>query len=244
MTMKPIWIIARRELAVFFDSLMAYILIILFLTVTGILTWLFGNDVFMSGQANLSVFFFWAYWTLFLFIPAITMRLIAEEKRSGTIELLLTKPVTDWQFVTGKFLSALILVAIALALTLPYYFTVWKLGPVDHGAVLTGYLGLLLMSGAYISIGILASSFTNNQIVAFLVTLFIGIFFHLLFGLLASGFPGVIGRILNYMSMQTHYESVSRGVLDSKDIIYFLSFMIMGLVISEVILAKRNIADK
>jgi len=242
--MKPIWIIARRELGVFFDSLMAYILIILFLTVTGLLTWLFGNDIFMSGQANLAVFFFWAYWTLFLFIPAITMRLIAEEKRSGTIELLLTKPVTDWQFVSGKFLSALILVAIALGLTLPYYFTVWKLGPIDHGSVLTGYLGLLLMSGAYISIGIIASALTNNQIVAFLVTLFIGIFFHLLFGLLASGFPGIVGRILNYMSMQTHYESVSRGVLDTKDIIYFFSFMIIGLVISEVILAKRNIADK
>ena len=241
--MKTIWIIARRELGVFFDSLMAYILIILFLTVTGILTWLYGNDVFISGQANLSVFFFWAYWTLFLFIPAVTMRLIAEEKRSGTIELLLTKPVTDWEFVTGKFLSALILVAITLALTLPYYFTVWKLGPVDHGAVLTGYLGLLLMSGAYISIGIVASCLTSNQIVAFLATLFMGIFFHLLFGLLSSGFPGFIGRIMNYMSMQTHYESVSRGVLDTRDIIYFLSFMITGLVISEVILARRNIAD-
>jgi ABC-2 type transport system permease protein len=241
--MKQIWIIAKRELGVFYDSLMAYILIILFLTITGILTWLYGNDVFMSGQANLSVFFFWAYWTLFLFIPAITMRLVAEEKRSGTIELLLTRPVTDWQFVTGKFLSALILVAIALALTLPYYFTVWKLGPVDHGAVLTGYLGLLLMSGAYISVGIVASSLTSNQIVAFLITLFIGIFFHLLFGLLASGFPGLIGRIMTYLSMQTHYESVSRGVLDSRDIIYFFSFMVSGLVISEVILARRNIAD-
>jgi ABC-2 type transport system permease protein len=241
--MRTIWIIARRELGVFFDSLMAYILIILFLTITGILTWLYGNDIFISGQANLSVFFFWAYWTLFLFIPAITMRLIAEEKRSGTIELLLTRPVTDWQFVTGKFISAIVLVAIALALTLPYYFTVWKLGPVDHGAVLTGYLGLLLMSGAYISVGILASSLTNNQIVAFLVTLFIGIFFHLLFGLLASGFPGVIGRVLSFMSMQTHYESVSRGVLDTRDIFYFLSFMVTGLVVSEVILAKRNIAE-
>jgi ABC-2 type transport system permease protein len=241
--MKTIWIIARRELDVFFDSLMAYILIILFLTITGILTWLYGNDIFISGQANLGVFFFWAYWTLFLFIPAITMRLIAEEKRSGTIELLLTRPVTDWQFVTGKFISALVLVSIALALTLPYYFTVWKLGPVDHGAVLTGYLGLLLMSGAYISVGILASSLTSNQIVAFLVTLFIGIFFHLLFGLLASGFPGVIGRILSFMSMQTHYESVSRGVLDTRDILYFLSFMVTGLVVSEVILAKRNISE-
>jgi ABC-2 type transport system permease protein len=223
---------------------MAYLLIILFLIVTGILTWLFGNDVFMSGQASLTVFFFWAYWTLFLFIPAITMRLIAEEKRSGTIELLLTKPVTDWQFVTGKFLSALILVAVALLLTLPYYITVWRLGPVDHGAVVTGYLGLLFMSGAYISIGVLASAFSNNQIVAFLITLAIGIFFHLLFGLLASGFPGVIGRILNYLSMQSHYDSVSRGVLDTRDILYFLSIIVLGLALSEVTIARRNITDK
>jgi ABC-2 type transport system permease protein len=242
--MKPIWIITKRELGVFFDSLMAYILIILFLTVTGILTWLYGNDVFMSGQADLGVFFFWAYWTLFLFIPAITMRLVAEERRSGTIELILTKPVTDWQFVAGKFLSALLLVAIALALTLPYYFTVWKLGPVDNGAVLTGYLGLILMSAAYISIGIVASTLTKNQIVAFLITLTIGIFFHLLFGVLSAGFPGTIGAILNELSMQTHYESISRGVLDTRDLIYFISFIALGLSISEILLTSRNIADQ
>jgi ABC-2 type transport system permease protein len=239
--MKQTWVIASRELSVFFDSLMAYILIVLFLGVSGFFTWIFqGSGVFTSGQANLSVFFQWAYWTLFIFIPAITMRLIAEEKRSGTIELLLTKPVTDWQFVSGKFLSALILVLISLLLTLPYYFTVWHLGSVDHGAVWSGYLGLLLMSAAYISIGIFASSLTNNQIVAFLLTLFIGIFFHLVFGLLGQGMNGFVGKILNYLSMEFHFESISRGVIDSKDLIYFLTIIFAGLIASESILARRN----
>src|SRR5213079_992445 len=109
------------------------------------------------------------YWTLFFFIPAITMRTFAEENKSGTIELLLTKAITDWQVIIGKFLACLVLILIALLLTLPYYFTVWKLGPIDHGSVWTGYLGLILMASTYISIGIYTSSITNNQIVAFLL---------------------------------------------------------------------------
>jgi len=242
--MKTIWIIAKRELNSFFDSLVAYILLILFLGFSGFFTWLFGSDVFLLGQASLQSFFATAFWTLFFFIPAITMRLIAEEKRSGTIELLLTRPISDWQIVTGKFLGAFILIAIALGLTLPYYLTVWSLGPVDHGAVWAGYLGLLLMSACYISIGIFASSVTNNQIVALLIALFIGIFFHLLFGLIASEMPGLLGRILNYMSLQSHYESMARGVIDSKDLIYFLSLIFLGLFGSQLVLAKRNIAEE
>ncbi|MFN8207750.1 MAG: ABC transporter permease subunit [Bacteroidales bacterium] len=243
--MKQSWIVAKRELSVFFDSLMAYIILVLFLGMSGFFTWLFpGSGVFESGQANLGVFFQWAYWTLFIFIPAITMRMIAEEKRSGTIELLLTKPVSDWQFVSGKFISALILVCFALLLTLPYYFTVWHLGKVDHGAVLAGYLGLVLMSAAYISIGIFASSITSNQIVAFLLTLFIGIFFHLVLGLLAQVFPGVPGKMLNYLSMQYHFESISRGVIDTKDLVYFITIIFAGLIASESVLARRNVADQ
>ncbi|MBN2519551.1 MAG: ABC transporter permease, partial [Bacteroidales bacterium] len=161
--MDKIWIITKRELRSFFDSLMAYIMIVLFLGFSGFFTWLYGSDVFFVGQASLQAFFGIAYWTLFFFIPALTMRLIAEENRVGTLELILTKPVSDWQFVVGKFLATLILILIALVLTLPYYFTVWSIGPIDHGAVWSGYLGLLLMSAAYISIGIFASSITNNQ---------------------------------------------------------------------------------
>ncbi len=241
--MKHTWIIAQRELHTFFDSLTAYILLVLFLGFSGFFTWLFGADVFLVGQASLQGFFGIAYWTLFFFIPAITMRMFAEEKRSGTIELLLTRPVTDWQIVTGKFLADFVLIAIALALTLPYYFTVWSLGPVDHGAVWNGYLGLLLMSACYISIGLFTSSVTNNQIVALLSSLFIGIFFHLLFGLLANGLSGLPGKISGYLSLQSHFESIARGVLDTKDIVYFLSLIFAGLFATELVLVRRNITD-
>lgn len=241
--MNKIWIIARRELSAFFDSLMAYITIVLFLAFSGLFTWLYGSDIFFVGQASLQTFFSIAYWTLFFFIPALTMRMIAEEKRSGTLELLLTKPVNDWQLVVGKFLATLILIFIALLLTLPYYITVANIGNIDHGSVISGYLGLLLMSAAYISIGIFASSVSSNQIVGFLSALFIGIFFHIVFGFLASNFTGGVGEVLSYLSMDTHFESISRGVIDSKDIIYFLSIIILGLISTEAVLSKRHQTD-
>lgn len=238
--MRQIWIIAKRELGSFFDSLIAYIMMVAFLGFSGFFTWLYGGDIFFVGQASLQTFFEVAYWTLFFFIPALTMRLFAEENRSGTIELLLTRPVTDWQVVTGKFLSTLILIAIALLLTLPYYFTVANIGNIDHGAVITGYIGLLLMSAAYISIGIYTSSITNNQIVAFLITLFIGIFFHLICGILAHSVGGTFGTFFNYLSLQNHFNSVSRGVIDSRDLIYFASIIALGLIGTEATLARRN----
>jgi ABC-2 type transport system permease protein len=241
--MNKIWIIAKRELDTFFDSLTAYIMLVAFLGFSGFFTWLYGSDIFLRNQADLQVFFNIAYWTLFFFIPAITMRTMAEENKSGTIELLLTKSVSDWQIVVGKFLACLVLVLIALALTLPYYLTVWKLGPVDHGSVLTGYLGLILMSATYISIGIYTSSVTNNQIVAFLSALLIGIFFHIIFDVIASGSTGTIGAFFSYLSLSTHYDSISRGVIDSKDLVYFFSIIFMGLVLSETSLSKRNLAD-
>ena len=175
--MKQIWIIAKKELNSFFNSLIAYILLIVFLGMSGFFTWIYGSDIFFVGQATLQPFFGVAYWTLFFFIPALTMRMIAAEKGSGTIELLLTKPVSDWQFVTGKFLAALLLIIIALAMTIPYYITVAFLGPIDHGAVTCGYFGMILFSATLIGIGIFASSVTNNQIVSFLLSLFIGVFF-------------------------------------------------------------------
>lgn len=241
--MKSIWIITKRELASFFNSLLAYILLVTFLGFSGLFTWLIGSDVFITKQASLQTFFNVAYWSLFFFIPALTMPLIAEEKSSGTLELILTKPVSDWQFVLGKFLSTLLLICISLALTLPYYITVASIGPVDHGAVWTGYLGLTLMSAAYISIGTFASSITTNQIVAFLLALLIGIFFHLLFGLFAGSFPGFIGNLLNYLSLDSHYGSITRGVVDSKDIIYFASLIFLGLFASVRVLSRRNATD-
>ena len=148
--MKEIWIISKRELRSFFDSLIAYILIIVFLGLSGFFTWLFGSDVFFIGQATLQPFFSIAYWSLFFFIPALTMRMISEERRSGTIELLLTKPVNDWQVVIGKFIAALELITIALLFTLPYYFSIWMIGPIDHGAVWCGYLGMILMKALFL----------------------------------------------------------------------------------------------
>ena len=241
--MRKIWIIAVRELRSFFDSLTAYILLVVFLGLSGFFTWLYGSDVFFIGQATLEPFFSVAYWTLFFFIPALTMKMIAEENKSGTIELLLTKSVTDWEILLGKFLACLLLITIALLLTIPYYITVASIGPIDNGAVWCGYLGLILMSMVYISIGLFASSITSNQIVSFLLSLFIGVFFLIIFNVLASDFIGIIGEILNYLNLSTHFESISRGVIDSKDIIYFLSISFLGLILAETMLSKRNIVD-
>ncbi len=241
--MKQIWIIAKREFRTFFDSLAAYILLVVFLGLSGFFTWLFGSDIFFIGQATLQPFFSVAYWTLFFFIPALTMKMLAEEKRSGTLELLLTKPITDWQVVFGKFLAVMMLIGVALLLTLPYYITVSLLGPIDHGAVWSGYFGMLLMSAAFTSIGLFASSITNNQIVAFLLALFIGVFFIVIFDVLAGSFTGSLAYLFNYLSLSTHYESISRGVIDSKDLIYFLSIVTIGLVLADSILSKRNIAE-
>ncbi len=219
-------------------------MLVLFLGFTGFFTWMpSGQDIFLINQATMQPFFSITYWTLFFFIPLLTMRGIAEEKRSGTMELLLTKPVTDWQFVLGKFLSTLLLIAIALCLTLPYYVTISRLGPVDHGAVMAGYLGLLLMSAAYVGIGVFASSVSGNQIVAVLLALFIGIFFHIIFDILARGLSGFAGEVVHYLSLSTHYESLARGVIDTKDLIYFCSIAFLGLLGSVSILSKRSLSD-
>ena len=241
--MHAIWVITKRELNSFFDSLVSYIFIVVFLGISGFFTWLLGSDIFLIGQATLQPFFSIAYFSLFFFIPALTMRMVAEEKRIGTIELLLTKAVSDWQVILGKFFACLILIAVALALTLPYYITVWALGPVDHGAVLCGYLGMIMMSMAYIAIGLFASSITNNQIVAFLLALLIGVFFLIIFNVLSGSFTGTVGQLLSFLSMSTHFDSISRGVIDTRDLFYFLSITFFGLMLAETSLSKRNIVE-
>ncbi|HOF19953.1 MAG TPA: ABC transporter permease subunit [Bacteroidales bacterium] len=238
--MKTIWIIAKREVNSYFDSLTAVIMIVLFLGFSGFFTWISGSDIFFLGQASLRSFFGIAYWTLFFFIPALTMKTFAEENKSGTIEMLLTKPVTDRQVILGKYFATLILIAIALALTLPYVITVSKIGNLDAGGTFCGYLALLLISAAYASIGLFTSSITSNQIVAFLSALFIGLFFHIIFQIIAGGMKGFLGQIVNYLSITFHFESLARGVLDSKDVIYFASIIFMGLFLTEVSLSKRN----
>lgn len=238
--MKAIWIITKQELNSFFDSLIAFIIIILFLGFSGFFTWISGSDIFLTGQASLQSFFSIAYWTLFFFIPALTMRLIAEEKKTGTIEMLLTKAVTDRQVILGKYLATLFLIIIALLFTLPWIITISKLGNLDMGGVICGYLALILMSAAYTSIGLFASSITNNQIVAFLSALFIGLFFHFIFEVIAGDMKGLPGQIISSLSVNVHFESLSRGVVDSKDLIYFGSIIFLGLFLTEVSLSKRN----
>lgn len=237
--MNKVMVIAKKEFGSFFDSLVAYILLAAFLGFSGFFTWIQGSDIFMRREADLDVFFSVARWTLFFFIPALTMKMVAEEKKTGTIEMLLTKAITDREVVLGKFTGCLMLVGVALLFTLPYYISVSWLGKMDHGATITGYLGLLLMSAAYIAIGIFASSITNNQIVAFLLALLIGIFFHLLFDFIAAGSSGYVSELFQTLSLTNHYDSISRGVLDSKDIIYFLSITGLGLFLSEYFISKR-----
>lgn len=241
--MKTIQLIAGRELKIFFDSLIAYILLIFFLSFSGFFTWLYGNDIFLRGQASLRVFFEVARWTLFFFVPLLTMGLLAEEKRSGTIELLLTKSVTDRQLVLGKFSSTLLLIIIALCLTFPYVWTVSSLGNLDWGATIYGYFALTLMSAAYISVGVYASSLTDNQIVAALLTFLINLFFQIIFDVLGGNVGGILGSVFNYLSMYEHFESMSRGVFDSRDMVYFLSITLLGLFLAEVSLGKRNIIN-
>lgn len=239
--MRQILVITKRELDSFFDSLIAYVLLIVLLGINGLFTWLVGKNIFFVGQANLEPFFFWSYWSLLFFIPALTMRMIAEERKTGTIELLLTKAVNDRQIIVGKFLASLILICISLVFTLPYVFTVASIGNLDLGQVIFGYLGLILMSASYISIGLYLSSVTKNQIIALLITLITCIFFHFVFDFLAQFLTGFMGKILNVLSMQSHFESIQRGVLDTKDLIYFASVIFLGLFLTEQSLSKRKV---
>jgi ABC-2 type transport system permease protein len=220
---------------------MAYILIIAFLGFSGLFTWFLGSDIFFIKQASLEAFFNIAFWTLFFFIPGLTMRLFSDERRSGTIELLLTKPVSDWQVVIGKFLSTLLLICIALLLTFPYYISIATIGNIDHGAVWSGYLGLILMSAAYISLGLFTSSISNNQIVGYLLALFIGIFFQIVFAFIASYFSGFMSEVFNYLSVAVHLDSISRGVIDSRDLIFFFSFILLGLILTEANIQKSRL---
>lgn len=239
--MSAVLVIAKRELNSFFDSLMAYILLALFLGFTGFFTWILGGqDVFFVGQASLVQFFSMANLSFFIFIPALTMQLLAEERKIGTLELLLTKSVTDRQVVIGKFFGAVSMLAIALLFTLPFVITIFSIGNADVGQIFSGYLGLLLTGAAYVSVGLYASSLTSNQIVSFLIALIISVFFQFIFELLAGSLPGLMGRIFEELSASSHFDSISRGVIDTRDLIYFGSIIFIGLFLAELSLTKRN----
>jgi ABC-2 type transport system permease protein len=181
---------------------------------------------------------------MLFFIPAITMRSVSEENRTGTFELLITKVVSEAQIVIGKFLAAYLLIIIVLLLTLPYYITVARLGNIDHAIVLGGYLGLLLVAACYTSLGVFISSLTSNQLVAFLLSLVVAMLFHFIVGFVAGSLSGTAGTILNYFSMQNHFDSISRGLLDTRDIIYFLSFVALSFAGAQIILYRRNWTEK
>lgn len=239
--MHYIWTICKREVNAFFDSLMAYIIMVVFLGLSGFFTWLFGSgDIFFVGQASLSTFFGIAYWTLFFFIPAVTMRMLAEEEKSGTLELLATKPISHFQIVAGKWLGAWLLIVFSLLLTLPYYITVANLGPIDHGATISGYIALLLISGVYTSIGIFASSLTGNQIVAFILSLFIAFFFQLLFSEMVPVLPDMLANIAEFLSLNQHFQTISRGVIGLSNLVYLLSLILIGFLLATLSLKRRS----
>lgn len=239
--MNPIWVIAKREINAYFNSMVAFILIIAFLILTGYFTWFNSNaDIFFRKQADLQIFFNIAYFIFLIFIPALTMRQLAEEKKTGTIELLLTKSVSNRQIVLGKFFACLAIIGTTLLFTIPYYITVSNIGNIDHGATISGYFGLLLIGAALTSIGLFASSITNNQIVAFLIALFINLIFFFIFSFLANSNTGILGSIFDTLSIQNHYDSISRGLIDTKDLIYFASIIILGLLLAELNISKRG----
>jgi ABC-2 type transport system permease protein len=242
--MRAACLIARKELASYFDSPMAYLVIIAFLGTSGFFTWWFGTDIFMRGIADLSTFFQVANWSLLILNPALTKRTLAEERKTGTLDLLLTRAVSPQQVVNGKFLACLVLICLTLLSTLPYYITVAKLGPVDHGPVICGYAGLALMGAAYIALGIFASSLTTNQISAYIMALLLMALFHFGMSVVAANTTGFIGQLFRYLSTGPHFESLGRGVIDSRDLVYFLTLCAGGLLLAGRQLARTGTRHK
>ncbi|WP_117882605.1 gliding motility-associated ABC transporter permease subunit GldF [Aureibaculum luteum] len=218
--------IFKKELNSFFASPIGYLVIAVFLIINGLYLWVFNGDfnILNAGFADLNSFFFIAPWFFLFLIPAITMRTFSDEFRLGTIEILKTKPISKWQIVLGKFLGALVLIILALIPTLIYVFTILKLGNppnnLDIGSTLGSYMGLLFIAATFTSIGLFTSTFSNNQIVAFIIAIFISFFIFYGFEALADL---DISESLRSFGMFDHFKSISRGVIDTKDIVYFVS---------------------
>jgi ABC-2 type transport system permease protein len=236
MTYSNILTIFRREIRSYFNSPVAYVVIVVFLAIVG---WFFTSGLFVSNVASLRVLFELVPWVYLFFIPAITMRLLAEEKKSGTLELLTTKPVRDVEIVLGKFLAAWALLAATLLPTLLYLVTIMTLGSVDIGPVLTGYLGLMLMGSVYIAIGLLASSLTENQIVAFIVGFLVILALFMLDKVLIYVPEGLVSTF-EFLGIDYHYSNIARGVIDSRNLIYFGSILGFSLLLATVSLERRK----
>ncbi|WP_224245394.1 ABC transporter permease subunit [Hyalangium gracile] len=224
--------IARREFKTFFNSPIAYIVLGGFLLVAG---WMYFSTLFLAGQASLRGFFGISPVLFVVFAPAITMRLVAEERKTGTLELLLSMPLRDWEVVAGKFLAALAMMGVGLLWTLPYPVTVAALtaqgASFDWGPVVAGYLGLLLMASSFIAMGLWASTLSRNQIVGFIIGLLLCFAFYFVdkFALLL---PDALAELFQYLSVDYHFENISRGVLDSRDLLFYLSLTAIGLLMT------------
>jgi ABC-2 type transport system permease protein len=238
--MRAVWIIAKRELAAYFTSPVAYVFLVIFLLLTGFFTFTAGN-FFERGEASLAAFFGWHPWLYLVLVPAVGMRLWAEERRAGTLELLLTMPITPWQAILAKFLASWAFLAVALALTFPAVITVNVLGSPDNGVILAGYLGSFFLAGAYLAISCMTSAMTRNQVVAFILSVVICLF------LLLAGFNPVTDLLVRWaspaavdtvaaFSVVTHFDGFQRGVIDTRDLFFFLSVIGFALFATGVII--------
>jgi ABC-2 type transport system permease protein len=243
-TLRNIMTIAKREISSYFASPVAYVFIVIFLLLSEFLAFMVGG-FFERGQANLSSFFAWQPWLYLFLVPAIGMRMWSEERRLGTIELLLTMPITPWQAIVGKFLASWLVLALALALTFPIVITVNYLGDPDNGVILASYAGSLLLSGAYLSVSAMTSAMTRNQVVSFIVSLVICLF------LILAGWPPITDLLTQWaspwfvetiaaFSVMTHFESIQKGVIDSRDVLFFLSVIVFCLFTTSVIIRAHR----
>lgn len=237
--MSPVSAVMRRELRSYFVTPVAYVFLVIFLVLAGILTFYVG-DFYERGLADLQPFFGMHPWLYLILVPAITMRMWAEETKGGTLELLLTLPLSLWQAMLGKFLAAWLFIGLALVLTFPIWVTVNYLGTPDNGVILAGYVGSWLMAGTFIAIGACLSALTRNQVVAFILTALVCVL------LILAGQPQVLDffqgalprRLVNavaHLSMLRHFEAISRGVLDLRDLVYFL-LSTLGWLVAGVLL--------
>ncbi|MFQ5799078.1 MAG: ABC transporter permease [Bacteroidota bacterium] len=234
--LRNVQTIFLKELKSFFNSAVAYIVIVVFLALLG---WFFWNDVFVVNLATLRPLFETTPFLLLFFAPAVTMRLISEEEKIGTLELLVTKPVSEFDIVAGKFLAAWALVLIAFVPTLTYYISVSALGDLDIGPVIGGYLGLALVGAVYVSVGLFGSSLTENQVVAFIVSFLIVFVFFLLDKILIY-LPTEIASVVEFLGIDYHFGNIARGVIDSRDVIYYLSLIGVFLLLATVSLQRRR----
>lgn len=237
----------KKEIRSFLSSLIGYITITVFLLVISLFMWVLETDsnVMDNGYANIDPLFILAPWVFLFLIPAITMRSFADEKKAGTIELLLTRPLTDLQIILAKYFAGLILVVFSLIPTLIYYYSVHKLGSpvgnIDTGGMWGSYIGLLFLGAAFVSIGIFASAITDNQVVSFILALFLCFFIYTGFDFIGSfSLFGKFDNIILSLGINQHYVSMSRGVIDTRDMIYFLSLIALFVISTRTVLESRK----